>query len=108
MTSNDDLRPFERRVLAMRDAGHDIADIAAAFKRSAGHIERVLRWVHIPRSADAERRYPKAFEDRVLAWRAAGEPYDAIARRFRASPGFIRRVEGMAHYRRALRLLTSG
>jgi len=41
----------------------------------------------------------------VLALRSAGLGYDEIAPRFRASPEFIQRVEGLAHFRKAIELL---
>ncbi len=99
------LRPFERRVLAMRDAGTSLDDIATAFKRSTMHIERVITWSAIPRSGPASRRKSRALERRVLALRSAGLGYEEIAPRFRASPAFIQRVEGLAHYRKAIELL---
>jgi len=99
------LRPLERRVLAMRDAGTPLDDIAAAFKRSRTHIERVISWSAIPRSGPAPRLKARALERRVLALRSAGLGYDEIAPRFRASPEFIQRVEGLAHFRKAIELL---
>jgi hypothetical protein len=100
------LRPFERRVLAMRAAGTPIPEIALAFRRSVPHIERVITWSDIPRSGPAPRRKGQALERRVLSLRSAGLGYDEIAPLFRASPGFIRRIEGLAHFRKARELLT--
>jgi hypothetical protein len=37
--------------------------------------------------------------------RDQGLSHEEIGKRFRRSPGHIRRVEGMAHYRMALELL---
>ncbi len=99
------LRPLERRVLAMRDAGHGIDAIAEAFRRTPDHIRRIIAWTDSPRSGPPERRYPRALESRVLALRGDGESHEQIAERFGASPGFIKRIEGLAHYRRALELL---
>ena len=100
------LRPFERRVLAMQAAGTPIDAIAIAFRRSVAHIERVITWSDIPRSGPAPRRKAQALERRVLALRSAGLGYDEIAPRFRASPEHIRRVEGLAHFRKARELLS--
>lgn len=98
------LRPIERRVVAMRDAGLPTEEIARRLRRSPAHVERVLAWTEIARSGPA-RRSSRALDQRVVALRAGGAGYDEIAGRFRRSPQFIRRVEGMAHYRRALDLL---
>jgi hypothetical protein len=99
------LRPFERRVLAMHAAGTSLDAIAVAFRRSVTHIERVISWSDIPRSGPAPRRKGQALERRVLALRSAGLGYEEIAPRFRASAGHIRRVEGLAHLRKARELL---
>jgi transposase len=99
------LRPLERRVLSLRREGHDLDEIARRFKRSPEHVERVLRWSDIPRSGPPPGLANRAMERRVLALRTEGESHDAIARRFRRSAGFIRRVEGFAHYRRAMDIL---
>ena len=39
------LRPVERRLLRWRDQGANAGDVAAMFKRSPEHIERVLALV---------------------------------------------------------------
>lgn len=101
----DNLRPLERRVLALREAGHEIDDIARRFKRSPEHVERILRWTEIPRSGPPPRLANRAREERILAMRFAGEDHEDIAERFNRSPGFIRQVEGFAHYRRAMDIL---
>jgi len=101
----DHLTPFARRVVDLHGAGHDVDAIARVFRRSPDHISRVIRWAEIPRQGLPERRFPSAFERCVLNLRAAGHSYTDIAGRFGATPRFIRRVEGMAHYRRALTLL---
>ena len=102
---NTNLRPIERRVLAMRDEGQDVEEIADRIKRSPDHVERIIEWSSIPRSGPARHRSPRPIENRVLALREEGESHERIARRFRRTPDFIRRVEGLAHYTLALRLL---
>ena len=101
----DHLRPLERCVLSMRDDGVSIDEIAGRLRRSSAHVERIISWTELPRSGTPSRSSAKAFESRVLALRGSGESYERIGTRFRRSPGFIRRVEGMAHYRRAVELL---
>ena len=100
------LRPLERCVLSMRDKGQSIEEIAGRLKRSPQHVERIIAWTELPRSGTASRTSARALENRVLALRQRGETYEDIGDRFRRSPGFIRRVEGLAHYRRAVELLS--
>lgn len=103
--AREHLTPFARRVVDLHAAGSPVEAIARVFKRSPEHIHRVLSWAEIPRQGRPERRFPRALERRVLTMRGDGHSYNDIAGRFRATPGFIRRVEGMAHYRRAITLL---
>ena len=100
------LRPIERRILAMRSGGVSVEEIAERLKRSPQHIERIIAWTDIPRSGNRPQRQYRPLERRVLKLRADGESHERIAERFRRSPGFIRRVEGLAHYSMAIRLLT--
>lgn len=99
------LRPIERRVLAMRDDGLATAEIADRIRRSPDHVERMIQWTDIPRSGPPPRTSARAMERRVLALRSLGLDHDEIAARFRRGPRFIRQVEGLAHYRRALEIL---
>lgn len=103
---HDHLRPVERRVLAMRAEGQSLEQIGTAFRRSPDHIGRIIEWSTIPRVGPPLNRKPRALENRVLSFRGSGVSHSEIADRFNKSPEFIRRVEGMAHYRRALELLT--
>lgn len=105
VTMNTYLRPIERRILDMRGEGLDVAEIADRLRRSPEHVDRIIDWTKISRSGPAVRRSPRPIEKRVLALRRSGETHEQIANRFRRSPGFIRRVEGMAHYTLARHLL---
>ena len=42
------LRPIERRILAMRSRGVSVEEIAERLKRSPQHIERIIEWTEIP------------------------------------------------------------
>lgn len=106
MTESAMLRPLERRVLAMRDEGLHIDEIARRIDRSPGHVERVIVWTEIPRAGRPARRSPTALGRRVLALRAEGESHDEIGERFRRGPKYIRQVEGLAHYTQGLELLS--
>lgn len=101
----DDLRPIERRVLAMREAGQENGEIATRINRTPAHVERILQWTEIPRQGRPQSRAPQAMEKRVLALRAAGESHEQIADRFKRSRRSIRQVEGLAHFRMAMDLL---
>jgi hypothetical protein len=89
----------------MRDNGLTTEEIALRIRRSPAHVERIISWTELPSRRSAPRVAAKAFERRVLALRADGESYEQIGSRFRRSAGFIKRVEGLAHYRLALELL---
>lgn len=96
------LRPFERRVIAMRHEGVSVAEIARRFRRSPEHVQRVLQWTTIPRNGSPRRITPPAIERRVVAMRVAGEPYEQIAERLRRSPESIRQIEGLTYFLRGV------
>ncbi len=93
------LRPLERRVLDLTAAGNEHHDIAVRFRRSPGFIRRVHEWTDLPgreMPGGTVRGALRPLERRVVRWRDQGEPYAAIASRFRRTPGFIERVERLA------------
>ncbi|HJQ96509.1 MAG TPA: hypothetical protein VJ935_12485 [Acidimicrobiia bacterium] len=101
MTSN--LRPVERRMLALRAEGIEVEEIARRFRRSPEHVERVLTWTQIPRVQEPDRPEGlRPIERRVLAMRGQGLSYDEIGRRFNRGPDHIRRVERYAGFRTEL------
>lgn len=102
----DTLRPMERRVLTMRDEGTPIPVIADRVKKSPEFVERVIEWTEIPRSGSDRESTLTPLESRVLALTAEGEDHETIARRFKKTERFIRQVEGLAHYRKGLKLIT--
>lgn len=101
MVQDHMLRPLERRVLRMAEAGLDDAEIGRRFRHSAQWTERVRNLTLIPRDSGPHLRGDvlRPLERRVLRWRAAGADYDELASRFRRSPEFVQRVEALAHYR---------
>jgi DNA-binding CsgD family transcriptional regulator len=96
------LRPIERRVVRLIDEGVSEVEIARRFRRSPDMIRRVAALAGLPRSDASPLRQGEVLrplERRVLRWREAGAPYDEIGPRFRRSPAFVQRVEGLAHYK---------
>lgn len=102
----ESLRPMERRILTMRSEGTSITDIANRLKKSPEFVERVIEWTEIPRSGTERDSVLSPLESRVLALAADGEDHETIARRFKKSERFIRQVQGLAHYRKGLKLIT--
>ena len=94
------LRPLERAVLQLTDRGLTSSEIAWRFRRSPGHIDRVLELSRQPRTG----REPAAaglrpVERTIIRGRRNGAPHAEIAARLRRSPGFVARVEEMANYK---------
>lgn len=100
------LRPMERRILTMREEGVPIDEIADRMRKSPEFVERVITWTEIPRSGTERDPGLTPLESRVLALTADGEDHATIGRRFRKSERFIRQVEGLAHYRMGLELMS--
>ncbi len=97
---------MEKRILAMREEGTSIPVIAERIKKSPEFVERVIDWTEIPRSGSERGSALTPLEKRVLALAADGEDHETIARRFKKTERFIRQVEGLAHYRKGLKLIT--
>lgn len=98
------LRPVERRILAMRDDGLAIDEIAGRLGRSPAHVERMIEWTSIPRTGEPY-KFTRALEARILELRRDGLDHEEIGRRFKRSADNVRQIEALAHYRRALDIL---
>jgi DNA-binding CsgD family transcriptional regulator len=97
-----DLRPLERRVLALRAAGVGDAEIARRFHRTPGYVKRVATLAGVDRRHDRRRDGRLTpLERRVLKWRDQGARPQDVAWRFRRSPEHIARVERLARYKLA-------
>ena len=100
------LRPIERRVLKLEEAGIGRDEIAKRFKRSPDHIARISKLSRLPeRSAERRHTALRPLERRVLHLRGEGLDHEEIGRRFRRSPDHMRRVEGFALYKMARELI---
>ena len=96
-----ELRPVERRILRLTDAGLDDAEIARRFGHSPDWVRRVRSLAAVPRgippqAGDAKLR---PLERRLLRWRGLGLSHESLASKFGRSPGFLARVELLAHYK---------
>ncbi len=98
----ESLRPFERAVLRLADEGMSTTEIAWRFRRSPGHIDRVLGFSRLPRRAASpaaggvEGSTLRPVERLVMRARDEGAHRPELAARMRRSPGFIARVEELA------------
>ena len=94
------LRPLERVVRRLVESGVDSAEVAWRLRRSPRSVKQILelstRARTVVRSPVPPPQVLRPIERRILAWRAHGASYAEIAARFRRSPDFIRRVEGIA------------
>ncbi|HSP04886.1 MAG TPA: hypothetical protein VLR27_15355 [Acidimicrobiales bacterium] len=97
------LRPFERTVLRLTDSGMSTAEIAWRFRRSPGHIERVIDLSRLPRSENEARTSDelRPVERCVLRARDEGVGTAEIAARLRRTPGHVARVERYASFKLA-------
>jgi transcriptional regulator len=103
VTDAQRLRPIERRVLALKEAGVPDVEIARRFRRGRRFIEQVESLARLDgRHADRRARRPGALrpvERRILSWRDRGISPEQLAERFRRSPEFVTRVERLARYK---------
>jgi DNA-binding CsgD family transcriptional regulator len=93
------LRPVERVVRRLVDSGVGLAEVAWRLRRSPRSVKQILELSTRTRTVAYPPVPPEALrplERRILAWRAEGASYAEIGARFRRSPAFIRRVEGVA------------
>ena len=97
------LRPIERRMLKLAEAGADDIEIAWRFRRTPKNVRQVLACARLPR-AGAPAPGPTALrpiERRVLWWRDQGADLVDLAARFRRGTGFLEQVEQLARYKLA-------
>jgi anti-anti-sigma regulatory factor len=96
-----ELRPVERRILRLTDAGLDDADIARRFGHSPDWVRRVRSLAAVPRRIPPEARDAKLrpLERRHLRWRGLGLSHESLASKFGRSAGFLARVEQLPHYK---------
>jgi hypothetical protein len=101
VTATIDLRPIERVVLQLSDAGLDDQEIAWRFRRSPGFIRRVREMAVLPRAGGAGDggNALRPVERRIVRHRDEGASHSEIAARVRRSPAWVERVERLARYK---------
>ena len=101
--TRENLRPFERRVLRLADDGMTSAEIGWRFRRSPGHIDRVLELSRLPRDRTTVPASStlRPLERCVLRARENGVDPAETAARLRRTPAYVRRVEQYASYKLA-------
>jgi len=105
-TALEQLRPVERRVLKMRDDGIEIEEIASRIRKSPAFVTRMLAWTEIPRTGSTRSRRLTPMQRRVLDLRSEGRTREEIASSFKKGESFIRQVEGLAHFKEGIELLS--
>ena len=98
------LRPVERCVVRMSEAGVSDSEIGRRLHRSADHIRRVRALTNVPRTPPRSTSAPhdlRPLERRVLRWLDHGVAHERISEVFRRGPGFAEFVEEMARYKLA-------
>lgn len=104
MPGTSTLRPVERRVLQLADAGLDDDEIGRRFRKSPRWARLVRRLAEVERQASDEReegQVLRPIERRVLRWLRDGVDHDEVGERFRRSPENVARIEEYAHYKLA-------
>lgn len=101
--SRSHLRPLERTVLRLADEGMSETEIAWRFRRSPGHIQRVLDLTRLPRTGGrSDATAPGALrpiERIIMRARERGADRSETAARLRRSPDYVARVEMYASYK---------
>ncbi|TMK58124.1 MAG: hypothetical protein E6G60_16035 [Actinobacteria bacterium] len=98
--TNEWLRPVERRVRRLIDAGVPHDEIARRFRHTSDWVRRVVALSEVPRDgASRSDSSLNPLERRVLRWRREGSTPAEIASRFRRSPRFIEQTERLARYK---------
>jgi len=101
------LRPLERVVLRLTESGLSSSDIAWRFRRSPGHIDRVIELSRQPRGAQGSAPVAtgtpalRSVERTVIRGLRSGAELPEIASRMRRSPNMVARIEEFANYKMA-------
>jgi hypothetical protein len=97
------LRPIERRMLKLAEAGATDVEIAWRFRRTPKNVRQVMTLARLPRQP-APSPPPtglRPIERRVLRWRDEGAEFADLASRFRRRPASLEQIEQLARYKLA-------
>jgi len=97
------LRPIERRMLKLAEAGAGDVQIAWRFRRTPKNVRQVIACARVPRG-NVRSSSPgglRPIERRVLLWRDQGADFADLAARFRRRPGSLQQIEQLALYKLA-------
>jgi hypothetical protein len=103
MDNDGTLRPIERRMLKLAEAGAGDVEITWRFRRTPKNVRQVIACTQVPRR-DGRPPSPdgmRPIERRVLRWRDQGADFADLAARFRRRPDFLEQVEQLARYKLA-------
>ena len=105
MNDDGDLRPIERRMLKLSNAGADDIEIAWRFRRTPKGVRQVIACAQMdrgtPEPAPPSPGGLRPIERCVLRWRDEGADFADLAARFRRGPAFLAQVEVLARYKLA-------
>ena len=97
---HSELRPIERVILRLTEAGHPSSEISRRVGKKPGTVVRILRMVemkdgHVAQVTAAPQTL-RPLERVIVKLRARGESYGEIGNRLARSGAQIRRIEDMA------------
>ena len=96
---HSELRPIERVILRLTEAGHPSSEISRRVGKKPGTVVRILRMVEMKdghaNSSAAEPQQLRPLERVIMKLRARGESYGEIGNRLGRSGAQIRRIEDM-------------
>ena len=101
MNDNERMRPIERRMVKLAEAGTDDVEIAWRFRRTPKNVRQVMACAQMPHwdQNAPSRGGLRPIERRLLRWRDEGAEFADLAARFRRRPDSLEQIERLAHYK---------
>jgi hypothetical protein len=99
---DDRMRPIERRMVKLAEAGAADVEIAWRFRRTPKYVRQVMACAHLRRENGTGSLGPlRPIERRLLQWRDQGADFADLAARFRRRPESLQQIERLARYKLA-------